>query len=138
MPYISSFIYCDIIRTEMTENGPQPQIIKPLQALALYGIPGNFTFAISFTIAGIDVNKENLLRIQLLSPDEKAVFDTGDFNFRINQIDENEKPNTSMQFNFDLRNLVFQMEGIYSTNIFVDNEIIGTYKIEVIQRRQLS
>ena len=32
MEYISSFTYCDTIQTEMTPQGPQQQIVKPLQA----------------------------------------------------------------------------------------------------------
>ena len=53
MEYISSFTYCDTIQTEMTPQGPQQQIVKPLQVLTPIAIPGNFSFAIACSITWI-------------------------------------------------------------------------------------
>lgn len=38
----------------------------------------------------------------------------------------------SMQFNIDIRNLVFREEGIYSTKIIFNDSELGEYKIQVI------
>ena len=63
MEYISSFTYCDTIQTQMTQQGPQQQIIKPLQVLTPVAIPGNFSFAIACSITGFDTFKENTVKI---------------------------------------------------------------------------
>lgn len=47
----------------MTQQGPQQQIIKPLQVLTPVAIPGNFSFAIACSITGFDTSKENTVKI---------------------------------------------------------------------------
>lgn len=132
MVYISSFIYCDSIQMETTPQGPRNQIVNPLQVLAPIAIPGNYSFAIACNIAGFDVEKENSVRIQFVSSDEQLLNDTGDIKFQL-PIDQTKpgKPGV-MQFNLDMRNLVFNEVGIYSTRVFANGEQIGEYKIEVI------
>ncbi len=132
MAYISSFIYCDSIQMEMTPQGPRNQIVNPLQVLAPIAIPGNYSFAIACNIAGFDVEKENSVRIKFVSSDEQLLNDTGDIKFQL-PVDQMkaDKPSV-MQFNLDMRNLVFHEVGIYSTKVFVNGEQIGEYKIQVI------
>lgn len=132
MVYISSFIYCDSIQMETTPQGPRNQIVNPLQVLAPIAIPGNYSFAIACNIAGFDVEKENSVRIQFVSSGEQLLNDTGDIKFQL-PIDQMKpgKPGV-MQFNLDMRNLVFNEVGIYSTRVFANGEQIGEYKIEVI------
>lgn len=132
MAYISSFTYCDSIQTEMTPQGPRNQIVNPLQMLTPIAVPGNYSFAIACNIAGFDVTKENCVQIQFVSSSGQLVNDTGDIKFQlpIDQI-ESGKP-CAMQFNLDMRNLVLSEVGLYSTKVFVNNEQIGEYKIQVI------
>lgn len=132
MAYISSFTYCDTIQTEMTPQGPRNQIVNPLQVLAPIAVPGNYSFAIACNIAGFDATKENCVRIQFVSSSDQIVNDTGDVKFQLplDQI-EIDKPSV-MQFNLDMRNLVLSEIGLYSTKVFVNNEQIGEYKIQVI------
>ena len=124
MEYISSFTYCDTIQTEMTPQGPQQQIVKP--------IPGNFSFAIACSIAGFDTSKENSVKIMFLDPSNNVLYDTGDVNFQLPT--EQIKPSgiASMQFNIDIRNLVFREAGLHSTNVIFNNIELGEYKIQVI------
>ncbi|MFR7390328.1 MAG: hypothetical protein ACLUTU_16205 [Blautia faecis] len=69
--------------TEMTPQGPQQQIVKPLQALTPIAIPGNFSFAIACSIAGFDTSKENSVKIMFLDPSNNVLYDTGDVNFQL-------------------------------------------------------
>ena len=39
---------------------------------------------------------------------------------------------SSMQFNIDIRNLVFREAGLYSTKVIFNNIELGEYKIQVI------
>lgn len=132
MAYISSFTYCDSIQTEMTPQGPRNQIVNPLQVLAPIAVPGNYSFAIACSIAGFDATEDNYVRIQFISSSEKLVNDTGNIRFQLpaDQI-KSDMPSV-MQFNLDMRNLVLNEIGLYSTKVFMNNELIGEYKIQVI------
>lgn len=132
MAYISSFTYCDSIQMEMTPQGPRNQIVNPLQVLAPIAIPGNYSFAIACNVAGYDVKKENSFIPQFVSSSNQILNDTGDIKFQI-PIDQIkvDKPSV-MQFNLDMRNLIFHEVGLYSTKVFVNGEQIGEYKIQVI------
>ena len=132
MEYISSFIYCDTIQTEMTPQGPQHQVVKPLQALAPIAIPGNYSFAIACNIAGFDVSKENSVKIVFLDPNSNVLYDTGEVKFQLPTEQIKASGIEGMQFNIDIRNLVFREVGVYSTKVIFNNSELGEYKIQVI------
>ena len=132
MEYISSFTYCDTIQTQMTPQGPQQQIIRPLQSLTPIAIPGNFSFAIACSITGFNASKENEVQIIFSDPNNNVLYDTGKVKFQLppEQIKENES--ASIQFNIDTRNLIFRAIGLYSTKVMLNNKELGEYKIQVI------
>lgn len=116
----------------MTPQGPQYQIVKPLQALTPIAIPGNFSFAIVCSIAGFDTSKENSVKIMFLDPDNNILYDTGDVNFQLPAEQVKASGIAGMQFNIDVRNLVFREAGLYSTKVIFNNIELGVYKIQVI------
>lgn len=132
MAYISSFTYCDSIQPEMTPQGIKPQIIRPLQMLTPVALPSNYSFAIAFSIIDFDITKENNIRILFISPTNKIINDTNNIKFKIPE--KNILPNQPniMQFNLEMRNVIFREKGMYSTQIFVNEEKIGEYKIAVV------
>lgn len=132
MAYISSFTYCDSIQNEMTANGPRTKIINPLQAIAPFAIPGNYSFAIACAVAGFDVNVKNSVRIQLQTEEGEVINDTGEIEFQLpEEALKNNQP-AIMQFNLDFRNLVLPKTGVYSTIVSFNGNQIGEYKIPVI------
>lgn len=132
MEYITSFIYCDSIQTEVTPQGAKPQIINPLQVLAPIAIPGNYSFCIACNVSGFDEHKENEVQLIFVSPKGKTIYDTGKINFQIpeEQVSKN-KPGT-VQFNLDLRNVVLEEQGICTTKVIMNGNTIGEYKIAVV------
>jgi len=132
MAYISSFIYCDSIQTDITPQGPKAQIVNPLQVLAPIAVPGNYSFSVACNLAGFNSNVENTVRLQFVSPSEQVVYDTNDISFKIPVEQLQAGKPAAMQFNMDLRNLVFREVGLYSTRVFFNRELISEYKIEVI------
>ena len=132
MVYISSFTYCDSIQTEMTPQGPRNQIVNPLQVLAPIAVPGNYSFAIACNIAGFDAEQENSVKIQFIASSGQILNDTGEIKFRLPVEHLKDNKLGVMQFNLDMRNLVLRETGLYSTKVFVNNEQIGEYKIQVI------
>lgn len=131
MAYISSFVYCDSIQMQITPQGPKSQIVNPLQILSPVAIPGNYSFSISCTLAGFDASIENDVRIQFVSPSETTLYDTNKVNFKIPSEQLQDGKSATMQFNLDLRNLVFKESGIYTTKIWMNDNLLGEYKIEV-------
>lgn len=132
MEYISSFTYCDTIQTEMTPQGPQQQIVKPLQALTPIAIPATFRLLLHVVLRDLTHRKKIVLKIMFLDPSNNVLYDTGDVNFQLPT--EQIKPSgiASMQFNIDIRNLVFREAGLYSTKVIFNNIELGEYKIQVI------
>ena len=123
MPYVSSFVYCDNVKSEMVNNVEQTQIMNVLQAITPIAIPTHFTFYISFCLSGItDVN--NLLNVTLKMNHEEVIFSTGDFEIQANN-------QNTLQMNMEFRNLVLLKEGILSTYIQVNNVELAHYDIEV-------
>lgn len=132
MEYISSFIYCDSIQTEITPQGPKPQIVNPLQVLAPIAIPSNYSFAVACNLAGFNAEIENCVRLKFVSPSQQVIYDTGNINFKIPTEQLQAGKPAAMQFNLDLRNLVLRECGLYSTKVYFNSNPIGEYKIEVI------
>ena len=132
MEYISSFIYCDSIQTEITPQGPKPQIVNPLQVLAPIAIPSNYSFAVACNLAGFNAEIENCVRLQFVSPSQQVIYDTSNINFKIPTEQLQAGKPAAMQFNLDLRNLVLRECGLYSTKVYFNSNPIGEYKIEVI------
>lgn len=131
MAYISSFTYCEAIQVEMTQQGPQQQIINPLQILAPASIPGNYSFSIVCSIADFNVLEEHVTNLTFLSPSGDILYSTGDVHFQIPEDSNNGQPLTGVQFNVDIRNLLFKEPGIFSTKVIFDEQLLGEYKIKV-------
>ncbi len=133
MAYVSSFTYCETIQTEITEQGTRYQIVNPLSVLAPVSIPGNYSFAISCNIAGFDVSKENSVSICFFDQHGSEIYNSGSVAFDIpaEHVKDNEIAN--IQFNIDIRNLVFKESGLYVTKVLLNADELGEYKIQVIK-----
>lgn len=133
MPYISSFVYCDNVPLMMTPQGPQPQIMNPLDALKPVSIPGNFTFCISCNISGLELGKEHFLQITFIDPSEKPICDFVNAKFAAPpKLADGQIPQ-EVQLNVDVRNVVLRQTGVHRTVVKVDGEVIGEYKINVVE-----
>lgn len=133
--HISSFVFCDTIQVQLTEQGPRYQIVSPLQALTPIAIPGNFSFSISCSILGFDENTEHELSIYFSSPDDTVIAKPIDrLIFTPNTISKgiSSLKIPSVTFNIDLRNIVLNQEGTYKASVLFDQKSIGEYPIEVL------
>ncbi len=136
MPYVSSFVYCDNVPILSTPQGPQQQIINPLEALKPIAIPGNFTFCVSCTIAGLELGKEHSVQIAFYDSDEKFCCDFVNTKFLAPMVLPDGKMPQALQMNVDVRNVVLRNPGIHSTQVKVDGEIIGIFKINVVKGQE--
>jgi hypothetical protein len=131
--FVTSFTYCDNIQTEPTPQGQKSNIINPLNVLAPVAIPGNYSFAISCAIAGLKEAEPNTVQIQFVTGSGNVINDTGVISIQMPQKKANQNQPTVLQFNFDLRNLVLPEEGIYTTRVYANGEMIEERKILVIK-----
>ena len=112
MVYISSFMYCDSIQSEITPQGQRINISNPLQVLAPIAIPSNYSFSVVCNFAGFDSNIDNNMRMQFVSPSGQIIYDTDNVSFKLPEEQIQSGRPAAMQFNIDVRNLVF-MEIVY-------------------------
>lgn len=113
-------------------QGPRNQIINPLQVLAPVSIPGNYSFSIACNISGFEDSKENCVEFMFVSPSGIKLYETGVVKFQIPKEQIKSDGLTGMQFNLDIRNLVFKEIGLYSTKIIFNSKELGEYKIQVM------
>lgn len=130
MPFVSSFTYCDGVNTIMTPQGPKNQLGMQLQAITPVAIPGNFTFSIVCGIADIK-GKDNKIRIQFVDIDGNTMYDTQDIVLPPAAEENLKVKSQGVQFNLEMRNTVFNKEGIYATKILINGTEAGVYKIPV-------
>ncbi|PET68282.1 hypothetical protein CN533_27220 [Priestia megaterium] len=133
MPRVSTFMYCEA--TEANPRNGQMIINAPMHVFTPAFVPGMFSFSIVFGLLGIELNSENNFRVKFVGPDEKALIDTENLNFPnpdLNDEQRNLPPNLrGMMLNFDFRNVVFRQEGQYKTEVFVNEDKIGEFPIDV-------
>lgn len=133
MAYVSSFVYCDTIQIQTTPNGPQHQIINPIQVLIPVGIPSNFSFSISCSIAGFVFDADHRVEIMFVDPAKKELIKPADITFNTSKenLQGKNKRVPVITINMDLRNVILSTEGTYATIVKLDDEVLGEYKIDV-------
>lgn len=132
MAYISSFAYCDSFRTEIAPDGKQQQLFIPLQLIRPVSLPSNYSFVIICNIVGLDTAKENYIKIQFITSSGKIIVQTENVKVQIPEATSGVQPDI-MQFNLDIRNIVIDEYGDFTTKIFLNEEILGEYKIPIRQ-----
>lgn len=131
MPIVSTFMYCEQVQNNFQTN--KLEISTPLHVLTPPSIPSAYSFSIVFGILGLDNHRINKIRIILLSPNEEVAFDTEDNLVIEKNGDLDVLPSAARGFiaNMDLRNVLFNREGMYVTRVLINHEIIGEYPIYV-------
>ena len=136
--YVSSFVFCDSIQTQITPGGPQYQIVRPLQVLSPIAIPGNYSFSISCNIAGFEKDREHSISIAICAPNGEECarpVDDVKFNFGSELVNGDNDQIPGLSLNIDLRNMVLWNPGVYTAKVVLDGKIIGEYRIEAAAAR---
>lgn len=134
MPRISTFMYAE--RAEPNPQG-QIQITNPLMVINPMFVPGMFSFTIIFGVVGIDNETDHTMQILFKGPnDEPPIINTNTIPLpkgAVPMVKELELPreHKGMMFNLDFRNVVFKSEGIYTSQVYIDGDLLGEYPIFV-------
>ena len=140
MAKLSSFIYC--ISAERTPavggKGEMINAMGVLSAITPEFVPGTFSFSIIFSVIDINTEQNNRIQIIFSNNEGKEIINSGEIQLPkadvadpVNIPDEYKGINMCM----DLRNVVFEKEGVYKTTIIFDGEDIGSNEIFVKGRR---
>jgi len=130
MPEVMSFIISEGVRRENIGIAKSADwIIGPVQILSPFSIPSNYSFFT--TLAIYEINESEIIKLMFKSPDGEIVYNTTDIP--LSNIEHGNVPEKyrSVVFSFDIRNMHLKEEGIYTAEIFVDDVLIGAYKIPV-------
>lgn len=128
MPQISNFLYC--MQTSNEED--QFKIIDPLNVIPIESTPGRFTFSIMFSIVGFDPSKDHEGHIVFRDPENNILIETDKF-----PVSKEDSPNkedskpivTGLSLGVEFVNVLFETEGVYKTQLYLNNEVLGEFVI---------
>lgn len=143
MANLTNFIYCLNAEQKPPTEGQGGSInaMGVLSVMTPEFVPGTFSFSIIFSVLGVKVEENNSLRVVFKNKDQnKSLIDTGDVNFP--QQMKNEKNDLDLppeclgyNLNMDFRNIVFEENGYYTTEVYLNGNLIGSQSIYVKGKR---
>lgn len=136
MPKVSFFVYCSNIE----RNGDFINIQNPISAITPDFIPGMFSFAVAFSVLGVDVTSgNNVIRLIIKDENNKLITDTNDIQIAKLPPDETPTPPEykGYNFNMDFRNIAFYHDGLYTTQVFFNKELIYNNEIYVCGKQKV-
>lgn len=141
MTRISNFIYCLNAERIAAPDGNRDSMnaMGVVSVLTPEFIPGTFSFSIVFSILGVDkVYETNKIRVVFEDMEGNKLVDTGD-------IELPPKPEgddfilpvdyQGLDMSMDFRNVIFEKEGLYKTQIIWNGQSLGDCRIYVKGRR---
>ena len=141
MAILSNFIYC--INAERTDNGEgndgNINAIGIMSAITPEFVPGTFSFSIIFTVLDVDTTKNNTVQVIFKQDsEENSLADTGIVTVppmpdrNITGLPDEYK---GMNMSMDLRNVIFESEGLYTTKVIFNGTELGSKSIYVKGKR---
>lgn len=142
MSELANFVYCLNAERRPLDDGKQESLnaIGILSVITPEFIPGMFSFSIVFSVQDVDPTKENSVRIVFSREGAEAPqIDSGDIV--LPTLDDPDKIGLPKEYkglnlSMDLRNVVFENEGIYFTDVYFNQQKIGRKNIYAKARRR--
>lgn len=140
MATLANFLYC--LNAERNQ-GPQGQgeSINAMGVLTVFTpefVPGTFSFSILFSVLDIDANTNGQIKVVFKNDKGNELINTGDITIPPVPTDVGvQLPSKYVGYNLsmDFRNVVFECEGEYATDIYFNGVLLGTNPIYVKGRR---
>lgn len=128
----ATIIFCDSIVNNMSNGRITPSILRPLTNIIPRNIPGNYTFAVFFSIENISLGNHKL-HIVLNDTKGNILFDTNDIelNPSLNTVGDYYAP---IEISAEVRNAVIENDGEITAIVYLDGNNIGSQKLEVIKQ----
>lgn len=129
------FFVCDSISNEPRGGRSVLTITAPQISLRPQVLPSNFSFGVAAGVVGVDAEKKNTIQFKIMAPNGKMVHDTKETPLPTGEKD-NKLPEEwqGMMMAFDIRNLLFEEEGIYRFNLYVNGNLLEEHLVPVYRR----
>lgn len=112
---ISQIIFSENI--EQQQNGPinTLKVVNPILQINVPFLPTNFSFSMIAITSGLDFQNPHTIELKVENPKGETLYSTGQ-----QQIPA--LPNTdNLNFNLDLKNIIFDNPGDYVGKLIIDN-----------------
>ena len=145
MANLKSFIYCANAERAQIKT-PSGMVAESLNAIGIITtitpefIPSTFSFAIVFSILEIDITKEHVIRVIFSNNEGDIIADTNDIKLPEDKSENKlELPPefVGLNLSLDFRNVVFEKEGTYNTEVYFDGGSLGKNSIYVKSKRKV-
>ena len=127
---VVQIIISEDVQSQQNAGNPVNMVENPLLDLGAPLIPTALSFSITIIIAGADFNKRHIIELTLVDNSEKLLFSSGESNM---PVFGNEA--TNMTINMNLKNVVFNYEGEYCVNFFL-NKTKYSHKFSIQKQNQ--
>lgn len=133
MPIISTFMYCE--KAEVNPQDGKLNITNPFLALTPAFIPGQFSFAVAFSIVGMDLTRENQFQIKFFKSDapDRTIIDAGPLVIPAGLQDQVSRvlpvEHKGIMINLDFRNIILREVGMYTSEVYLNGDKMGEYPI---------
>lgn len=140
MVRLNNFIYC--LNTERIFNERREENINAvgvLTALVPEFVPGAFSFAIIFSVLGIDLSQNNNIQITFSKDgDKEPMVDSGVVVLPPDKGDSGlglPDEYKGVVMSMDFRNVIFETEGVYNTAVFINGQLLANNPVYVKGKR---
>lgn len=142
MPYVQSFMYAESViglnmplANDPTKTEHKIQILGPLSTLKPTYVPGLFSFSFACNILAYDHTIAHTMRLCFLKEGSEVILvDTGVTDISANENTQEDilPPHLrGVNFALDFKNVNIEELGMYITEVYLDDELIGSFPIEV-------
>lgn len=139
MAELKNFIYCVSAERVQTPDGKGDTInaMGVLSALTPEFVPGAFSFSIIFSVLDFKMDEDNKIQIIFKSENGKELVNTG--VIQLPPLPEGDiklpKEYSGLNMSMDFRNVIFEEEGVYSTQVLFNDVQLTDCPIYVKGRR---
>ena len=142
MVRLANFIYCINAERTATDdgNGGNINAMGIMAAITPEFVPGTFSFSIIFSVLGVDTTENNTVQVIFKKDsEENSLVDTGIITVppisdqNLTGIPDEYK---GMNMSMDLRNVIFESEGVYTTKVIFNGIELENKPIYVKGKRR--
>jgi len=142
MPKISTFMYAEGSFNETDASGQQKlHVVSPMHILSPIFVPGTMSFSVIFGILGVDNERAHKLKFIFRNPKiNENLVELKEIHLPVNNdtgINSLPKDMRGVMVNFSFQNVIFRNDGEYYSEIFMNEESLGTFPILVQGREKL-